>query len=467
MANTSLNGAQSLESLLDSYLGFGVPETGEIREGHIVAERNGDLLVDIGAKSEGIIPHGEVNGLSQKQRDELQMGAPVRICVIEPEDSHGNIILSYTKVTEQEDWTNALELVESQEIRECEVVGYNRGGLLALLGSLRGFIPASQLGYQNQLNRAESAEAQLKSMIGKTVSVKVLEADQGKGRLIISEMAADKEARADNRAKRLTEIEEGQVIEGHVINLTDFGAFIDIGGIEGLVHSSELSWKHVSKPSKVLSLGQEVKVKVIGIDVDKQRITFSMKQLEENPWVQLDEIYEEGQLVEVTVTQLTRYGAFARINDEYRLEGLIHISELSDDHIKSPEEIVKKGDNMTARVIRLDGDNQQIGFSVKQVTDAAFLESDLEAAEAAADEIVEAVEDEIIAEEVAELVETEAEVAVATELTGEEAGEVAEAEAVDAIIEAEEEAEAEEEISAESELDDQSDSDAQPEPSSE
>ena len=382
MANTSSNGAQSLESLLDSYLGFGVPETGEIREGHIVAERNGDLLVDIGAKSEGIIPHTEVNTLSKKQRAELQMGAPVRICVIEPEDARGNIILSYTKVTEQEDWTNAIKLAETQEIRECEVIGYNRGGLLAMLGSLRGFIPASQLGYQNQLNRAESAETQLKSMIGQTVNVKVLEADQGKGRLIISEMAADKEARAGNRAKRLSEIEEGQVVEGHVINLTDFGAFIDIGGIEGLVHSSELSWKHVSKPSKVLSLGQEVKVKVIGIDLEKQRITFSMKQLEENPWAQLAGIYEEGQLVEVTVTQLTRYGAFARINDEYRLEGLIHISELSDDHIKSPDEIVKKGDNMTARVIRLDGESQQIGFSIKQVTDEAYLESDLEAAQA-------------------------------------------------------------------------------------
>ena len=198
--STSPNGVQSLESLLDSYLGFGVPQTGEIREGFIVADRNGDLLVDIGAKSEGIIPHDEVNSLSKQQRETLSNGAPVRVCVIDPENARGDIILSYLKVSEQEDWTRAGELVESQEICECEVIGYNRGGVLAMLGTLRGFIPASQLGYSNQLNRAESADSQLKSLVGKTVSIKVLEADQDKGRLILSEMAADKEARAHNRA---------------------------------------------------------------------------------------------------------------------------------------------------------------------------------------------------------------------------------------------------------------------------
>ena len=407
MAITSSDGAQSLEALLDSYLGFGVPESGEIREGHIVAERNGDLLVDIGAKSEGIIPHDEVNILSATQREELMADGPVRVCVVEPEDARGNIILSYLKVSEQEDWEKARGLVESQEICECEVVGYNRGGLLALLATLRGFIPASQLGYQNQLNRAESAESQLKSMVGKTVSIKVLEADQEKGRLILSEMAADKEARASNRAKRMEELAEGMTVEGHVINLTDFGAFIDIGGIEGLVHSSELSWKHVSRPNKVLSLGQEVKVKIIGIDADKQRVTFSMKQLEENPWARLSELYHEGQLLEVTVTQLTRYGAFARINDEFRLEGLIHISELSSDHIKAPDEVVRKGENLTARVIRLDGDNQQIGFSIKQVASEDFLEADLSAAESDSVNEAEEASEEVVE---AEVIETEADV---------------------------------------------------------
>ncbi|HFC12118.1 MAG TPA: 30S ribosomal protein S1 [Anaerolineae bacterium] len=400
MSITSPNGVQSLESLLDSYLGFGVPQTGEIREGFIVADRNGDLLVDIGAKSEGIIPHSEVNSLSKQQRSTLTMGSPVRVCVIEPENARGDIILSYLKVSEQEDWMRAVELQKSQEICECEVIGFNRGGLLATFGSLRGFIPASQLGYTNQLNRAESAETQLRSMVGKVVSTKVLESDQEKGRLILSEMAADKELRAHNRAKRLEELEVDQVLTGHVINLTDFGAFIDIGGIEGLVHSSELSWKHVSKPSKVLSLGQEIQVKVIGIDHAKERITFSMKQLEANPWAKLNEIYEEAQLVDVTVTQLTRYGAFARISDEFRLEGLIHISELSSDHIKSPDEVVKKGEKLTVRIIRLDGESQQIGFSLKQVTDAAFMDSDLEAVETAdedaVDDAAEIAEDELM-----------------------------------------------------------------------
>ncbi len=374
MSSTSFDGSQSLEALLDSYLGFGVPEAGEIREGTVVALRNNDVLVDIAAKSEGIIPNSEFDSLSNKQKEQLQIGNDVRVCVIEPEDPQGNIILSFLKVREQDDWDEARESQDEQKLVEVQVIGFNRGGVLVRMGALKGFCPASQLGFEHQVNRGDSAESVLKNLIGKTLHVKILEADQEKGRLIFSELSADKEIRAKNRNQRLAELEEDGVYEGHVINLTDFGAFVDIGGIEGLVHSSELSWKHVAKPSKLLSLGQEVQVKIIGIDHKKQRVTFSMKQLESNPWEKLHDIYELGQWVDVTVTQLTRYGAFARIEDEYRLEGLIHISEIGDEEVEDPEEMIKKNQQLTARVIRLDAENKQIGFSLNE--DSEFMLND-------------------------------------------------------------------------------------------
>lgn len=377
MATQFSNGAADFEALFDSYLGLGVPKAGEIRSGYIVDVRNSAILVDIAAKSEGVIPSEEIDTFTKKQKADMVVGREIRVCVVDPEDERGNIILSYLKVAEQEDWQRAEELAESDDVVEVPVIGFNRGGLLVRLGSLRGFVPASQLGYDNQINRGQSAESQLKPLIGNEMTCKVLEASQEKGRLILSELAADKVVRASARAERMAELEEGQVHVGRVINLTDFGAFIDIDGIEGLVHSSELSWKHFNKPSNVLSVGDEVKVQIIGIDRAKQRVTFSIKRLESNPWEQLDGVYKEGQLVEVTVTQLTRYGAFARINDDFRLEGLIHISELASDHVGTPDEVVKKGQTLTARIIRLDGENRQIGFSIKQVDSAEYMEMDL------------------------------------------------------------------------------------------
>ncbi len=374
MSSTSFDGSQSLEALLDSYLGFGVPEAGEIREGTVVAVRNNDILVDIAAKSEGIIPNSEFDSLSTIQKKQLRVGNDVRVCVVEPEDPQGNIILSFLKVREQDDWDEARAAQHEQKLVEVQVIGFNRGGVLVRMGALKGFCPASQLGFKNQVNRGDSAETVLRNLIGTSLDVKILEADQDKGRLIFSELSADKEIRAKNRSQRLAELEEDEVYDGHVINLTDFGAFVDIGGIEGLVHSSELSWKHVAKPSKMLSLGQEVQVKIIGIDHKKQRVTFSMKQLEPNPWEKLYEIYQLGQWVDVTVTQLTRYGAFARIEDEYRLEGLIHISEIGDDDVEDPEEMIRKNQELTARIIRLDADNKQIGFSLND--DSEFVLND-------------------------------------------------------------------------------------------
>lgn len=385
--------ANNLESLLDDYLDFGVPQAGEIRNGFIVAHRsNNELLVDIGAKSEGIIPNDEFDQLSDSQRANLSVGNEIRVCIMNPEDDSGNIIVSHVKVAEQEDWILAQSHQESQEPCEVKFIGCNRGGILAQLGTLRGFIPASQLGSVHQINRQSSPIEQLRQLVGNTANVVVLEADREQERLIMSELAAEQKGRAARRAVRISELREGGSYNGRVINVTDFGVFVDIGDIEGLVHASELSWKHIRKPGDLYKLGDEVKVSILAIDTEKERITLSIKQTETNPWEVVEDLYPIGALVEVTVTQLAHYGAFARINDEYRLEGLLHISEMASDHIKSPGEVVKKGEILAVRIIRVDTDQKQIGFSIKQIADGAEQDIDISALmdEAEAEEAEEA-----------------------------------------------------------------------------
>lgn len=370
------DGEQSLESLLteEVYL----PSAGELRPGHVVAVRNNEILVDIGAKSEGVIPVQEISGLDAATRALLQEGAEVNVVVMDPEDSHGNIIVSYAKAEEERDWVYANELLESQDTLTSEIVGYNRGGVLARLGQLRGFIPNSQLRREHLQdvdfeNRGEALE----NLIGNVVTVKVIEVDRDRNRLIMSEQAASREIRRAKRAEVMSSIEEGDVIEGKVVNLADFGVFVDIGGVEGLVHLSELSWKRVQNAAELVQKGDRVKVQVLNVDQDRQRVALSIKRVGSDPWTQIEELYRVGQLVEVEITRLTKFGAFARIEDDYQLEGLIHISELAEDRIEQARDVVKPGDKVTVRIIRLDPDQRQIGLSVRAVASDEYVQEDL------------------------------------------------------------------------------------------
>ncbi|HCB50261.1 MAG TPA: 30S ribosomal protein S1 [Chloroflexi bacterium] len=353
-----------------------LPQSGEIREGQVVAHRSFEVLIDIGAKSEGIIPGEELESLDSDTRELLTVGNSIPVYIVNPEDQNGNIILSYSKAVEEEDWLKAQELLDSQEVYKGNIIGYNRGGVLMMFGQVRGFIPASQLSNHHR-TKEKSGDERLQELVGQTVTVKVIEVDRSSNRLILSEKAAMKEIKAAQRQELLGDLEEGEIRDGRIVNLADFGAFVDIGGIEGLVHLSELSWKRVNHPADLVEVGDEVQVFILSVDEERGRVALSLKRLEPDPWTKVDELYKEGELVEVTITKLTKYGAFARLDDDYSLEGLIHISELSNDHVDLPQEIIETGQVVSARIIRVDSDRRQLGLSLKQVASADYLENDL------------------------------------------------------------------------------------------
>lgn len=354
-----------------------LPTAGEIRQGWIVQHRDNAILVDIGAKSEGIISSRELEKLDDESLEELAEGNEISVYVVDPEDKNGDLILSYTKAAEEKDWQKAEKLLESQEVYQSKVVGYNRGGALVKVGQVRGFVPNSQLRRDRRLS-GDNRQDHLEQLTGEEISTKVIEVDRQRNRLILSERAAYKEIREAKRADLLATLQKGDVCDGRVVNLADFGAFVDIGGMEGLVHLSELSWKRINDPAEVLQVGDRVKVYVLNVDEERQRLALSLKRLEPDPWTMIDENYRVGQLVEATITKLAKFGAFARLNDEYELEGLIHISELSEDHVNHPREVVAPSQEVTIRIIRIDPEQRQLGLSLKQVTSEEFLQEDLE-----------------------------------------------------------------------------------------
>jgi small subunit ribosomal protein S1 len=215
-------------------------------------------------------------------------------------------------------------------------------------------------------------------MVGEPMQVKVIEVDRGRNRLILSERAAAKESREAQKDRLLTEIKAGDVRKGHVISLAEFGAFVDIGGADGLVHLSELSWKHITHPNEVLHVGQEVEVVVLNVDHERKRIGLSLKRREDDPWTLIQRKYQIGQLITGTITKLAKFGAFARVDGEDEIEGLIHVSELSDGHIEHPREVVTEGQTLTLRVIKIEPDKRRMGLSLKRVASAEYADTDWE-----------------------------------------------------------------------------------------
>ncbi|MCJ7568917.1 MAG: S1 RNA-binding domain-containing protein [Anaerolineales bacterium] len=359
------------------------PQRGEIKTGTIARITDSEILVDIGAKSEGVIPSRELEQLSDEQRAEMVVGKELDVYIVRSSGRDGSMLLSISRAREEQDWKEVESLQESREIYEGTISGYNKGGLIVKFGHLRGFIPASQVSIsRRRRSEGETPDQRWGEMVGEPIVAKVIEVDRRRNRLILSERAASRESRDALKEKLITELESGEERTGTVISLADFGVFVDIGGADGLVHISELSWRRVAHPKELVQVGQEVKVKILGVDPDRKRISLSMREMEPNPWNEIMEGFQEGQLVEGTITKLTKFGAFASLAgaEEFEIEGLIHISELSDQRVEHPREVVQEGQILTLRLIKIDMDRKRLGLSLKDVASPEFAEIDWQTA---------------------------------------------------------------------------------------
>jgi len=370
--------AHPMTSLLESGYGMNQLTKGEIREGKITRITHSEILVDVGAKSEGVISSKEMETMDARTRNSFQEGQEVLVYIVDPEDDNGNVVLSFSRAQQERDWRDAEGLLSSQEVYKGQIAGYNKGGLIVKVGNVRGFVPASQMSAtRRRRTEGDSPEQKWAKMVNEAIMVKVVEVDRERNRLILSERAAAKETREAERERLLSELKEGDICTGRVISIAEFGVFVDVGGADGLVHLSELTWKRIAHPKEILKVGQEVKVQVLSVDKERKRIALSMKRLEGDPWDKITQQFKVGQLVEGSITKLTKFGAFARIKGHDEIEGLIHISELSDGRIQHPKEVVQEGQTYALRVVKIEPDKRRIGLSLKEVGSSRYLESDL------------------------------------------------------------------------------------------
>jgi len=292
-----------MESLLHADYDVHSLRRGQIVEGVIVQVRPSEILVDVGAKSEGVIWGREIERLGSEGLADLNEGQSVLVYVVTPEDKNGNPVLSLSRAQAERDWRDAEKLFESGEIFEGTVAGYNKGGLIVRLGKVRGFVPSSQItSLKGRRRQSEDGEDPLAALVGNKMQLKVIEIERGRNRLILSERAAMREWRKQHKERLLAELQEGDIRKGEVISICDFGAFVDLGGADGLIHLSELSWRRVSHPSEVLKVGDEVEVYVLNVDRNRKRIGLSLKRLEPDPGSPITENHHIGQSVEDTVT---------------------------------------------------------------------------------------------------------------------------------------------------------------------
>jgi len=348
------------------------PKRGEIRTGVILAINEQEIIIDVGAKRDGMVPLADLQRMDPAALAKLSVGDKVPVYVLRPEDQDGNLMVSLYQARQEKDWQRARELAESGEVWEEQVIGYNKGGLVIPLGGIRGFVPASQIADFRPTMSPEERLERLSGMVGERVKVKVIEINQPKHRLILSATQAQREWREQQRDRLLDELREGEVRHGVVSSLSPFGAFVDIGGADGLVHLSELSWRRVRHPRELLHVGDAIDVIVLHLDQEHKRIALSRKRLEPEPWALVEDNYELGQLVEGVITNVADFGAFAEI--ESGVEGLIHISELTDKPVSNPREVVRRGERVLLRIIRIDTRRRRLGLSLKRVLESEWSE---------------------------------------------------------------------------------------------
>ncbi|MBN9388563.1 MAG: S1 RNA-binding domain-containing protein [Chloroflexi bacterium] len=338
-------------------------EYGQVLEGTVMFKDREEMLVDIGSKSEGIVPNREFQTLSAAEIEGLHIGDSLLVFVVQSQNQEGYTVLSIDKARLEKVWRNLQVLSDANEIVQGDVVGFNKGGLLVELDGVRGFVPSSQVsGIGNGPDAVKQAE--LARLVSTKIPLKIIEIDRGRNRLILSERQATQEKRDAQKERLLTELEAGQLRDGVVTTIADFGAFVDIGGLDGLVHLSEMSWSRVSHPSEVVKPGDRIKVYVLNVDENRKKVALSIKRTQAEPWSQIAATYAPGQILQATITQVANFGAFARIADG--IEGLIHVSELSEERVQHPSSVVKEGDVVNVRLLSLDPQRRRMGLSIRK-----------------------------------------------------------------------------------------------------
>jgi small subunit ribosomal protein S1 len=352
---------------------------GDVVEGTVVRIDPDEILVDFGGKSEGVVSNRELIGRRGRDGDdsrpEIKVGDEVLVYVLQPESPEGHAVLSLRRAGLERKWRAMQERFESGEIVEARVIDHNKGGLIVDLG-VRGFVPISQIvdfprrpRDEQPRDAAQEIAEKLQPFVGRTLRLKILEVNRKANRLILSEKVALYEERREKRDELFSSLQVGQRVKGTVRSIAPFGVFIDLGGIDGLVHKSELSWNKVNNPETAYAIGDEVEAEVIDINHERGRISLSIRRLQPDPWQESVAKYKIGDVIEGTVTKLVNFGAFVRV--EEGLEGLIHISELSNQRVAHPGDVVKEGEVLKLKIISLDSERHRLGLSLKQADDRA------------------------------------------------------------------------------------------------
>ncbi|HUN06662.1 MAG TPA: S1 RNA-binding domain-containing protein [Aggregatilineales bacterium] len=353
-------------ALLEASFAEETPERGDIVTGTILAVDNQGLIVDVGLKRDGIVSKKDIERLGVNT-DHYSQGQEIDVIIIRMEDDDGNLVLSVSQAQQSEDWKKAEALMTAEEVWEGIVTDVNKGGLIVPFGNLRGFVPASHVSDLPRGISEDERKTYMGGLLGRPVMLKVIEVNRKRRRLVFSQRDASRGRREANKEQLLGELKEGDVRTGRVSGLRDFGAFVDLGGADGLIHISELAWHRVKHPKEVLNVGDEVQVYVLRLDTEGKRIGLSLKRLQKNPWAQAEEMYHVGQLVEGTVSRVAQFGAFISLDPG--IEALLHASQMADPVPADPTLLVHEGERLLMRVISIEPERQRLGLSIKDVTD--------------------------------------------------------------------------------------------------
>src|ERR1700691_6069243 len=351
-----LDGASLEEAMAGTIVAF---EDGDLVEGTVVKIDHDEVLLDIGFKSEGVIPSRELSIRNDVDPSEIgSLGERVECLVLQKEDKEGRLVLSKKRAQYEKAWANIEELKNRDEVVKGVVIEVVKGGLIVDIG-LRGFLPASLV----ELRRVR----ELQPYVGKDIEAKIIELDRNRNNVVLSRRAWLEEAQKEQRGDFLANLKPGERRTGTVSSVVNFGAFVDLGGMDGLVHVSELSWKHVDHPSSVVSVGDEIEVEVLDVDLDKERISLSLKATQTDPWQEFADSHQVGQLVYGRITKLVPFGAFVQVGDG--IEGLVHISEMAVHHVELPEQVVTAGEELWVKIIDIDLQRRRISLSIKQAAE--------------------------------------------------------------------------------------------------